>query len=224
MYEPTARILWMLSPIPPAVFEIMAHLAVSKVVSQRERTQQSTTRRGFGHGFGHRHSPGQRIVNAFNAVGSHCKKKTGGQLRIGGSGVEESGRGVSKVLFGQQVVRFDGSLPLLSRATYLNVVAVDANGHSHQHLLRTLCDPAIQTQQVTSLQSLEAKVVVIKISFINNSRVEGLGMTTDACHGFIAADEHLEIPYHGRRLPVLWVDIGIEFFHGFAELFVGFLV
>ena len=56
-----------------------------------------------------------------------------------------------KPAFGHQIVRFDGGL---------DVVLMDTNRDSHQHLLRAFDHFAVDLKQVGPLECFEAKIVV----------------------------------------------------------------
>ena len=60
--------------------------------------------------------------------------------------------------------------------TCLDVVTVNAHGHTHEHVLRALHHLAVDTKQVGALQRLEAKVVVVEIAVIDNFGVQALGI------------------------------------------------
>ena len=64
-------------------------------------------------------------------------------------------------LLGHQVVRLDGRI---------DVFAVDTDGDTHQHVLRTFDNFSIDLQQVAPLQRLEAEVLQSKrgILSLNN--------------------------------------------------------
>lgn len=61
-----------------------------------------------------------------------------------------SGGGVGEVSLGHEVVGLDGLLP---------VFAVDSTGDSHQHVLRSLSNSSVDSQQVTPLERLETEAV-----------------------------------------------------------------
>jgi len=62
---------------------------------------------------------------------------------------------VSEELLGHQVVRLDGRI---------DVFTVDADGHAHQHVLRTFNNFAVDLQQIAPLQRLEAEVLQSNIN------------------------------------------------------------
>lgn len=68
-----------------------------------------------------------------------------------------------EVLLGHQIVRFDGCIDVLS---------MDANSGSHQHVLWTLDDFSVYFQQIRSLECLEAKVVVVEVAIVDNGRIQ----------------------------------------------------
>ena len=73
----------------------------------------------------------------------HREEETRAQLRPWCPGIEERGRRVREVALRHQVVGLERSV---------DVLAVDANGHTHEHVLRTLGDLASDLEQVGALQ------------------------------------------------------------------------
>lgn len=73
-------------------------------------------------------------------------EEAGAELGPRGAGIEEGGGGVGEPALRQQVVRLDGGV---------DVVLVDANRHTHQHVLGALDDLAVDTQEVRPLQGLQ---------------------------------------------------------------------
>ena len=71
----------------------------------------------------------KRVEDALDAVITHGEEKAAGELRPRRAGVEQRRRGVDEPLLGHEVVGFDGAV---------DVGAVDAHGHAHQHVLRPL--------------------------------------------------------------------------------------
>jgi hypothetical protein len=63
-----------------------------------------------------------------------------------GAGIKEGRRCVSEEALGHEVVCVDGTI---------NVVAVNANSDTHEHLLWPFGDFAINTEEVRSLEGLE---------------------------------------------------------------------
>lgn len=53
----------------------------------------------------------------------------------------------------------------------LNIVTPDADSHTHDHVLGTLNNLAINLEEVGSLKSLEAKVLVLEVTVIDNGGV-----------------------------------------------------
>lgn len=53
----------------------------------------------------------------------------------------------------------------------LNIVTPDADSHTHDHVLGTLNNLAINLEEVGSLKSLEAKVLVLEVTVIDDGRV-----------------------------------------------------
>ncbi len=65
-----------------------------------------------------------------------------------------------EILVRHQVICLDGTF---------NIVTVYSNCHSHDHMLRALCNFAIETEEVGSLKGLKTEVLVIEISVVDNS-------------------------------------------------------
>lgn len=68
-------------------------------------------------------------------------------------------------LLGHEVVGLDG---------LVNVSAMDADGNSHQHVLRSLDRAAVDLEQVGLLQGLEPEIVVAEVAVVDDGRVESL--------------------------------------------------
>jgi hypothetical protein len=62
----------------------------------------------------------------------------------------------------------------------IDVAAVDAQGDSQVHVLRSFNDNLLNAEQVSSLQGLEPEVVEVVISVIDDSRVESLFVLSTA--------------------------------------------
>ena len=75
-----------------------------------------------------------------------------------------------EVFLGHEVVRLDD---------LLNIVIMYSNSNAHDHLLWSFSDFAIQTEKVGSLEGFEAKVLVVEVSVVHNSRVQLFGMLHD---------------------------------------------
>ncbi len=72
------------------------------------------------------------------------------QLGPRGGSVEHGRRRVSEQPFRHHIVGLDGGI---------DVLAMNANGDSHEHVLRPLDYLAVNLQQVAALQSLEPEVL-----------------------------------------------------------------
>ena len=57
---------------------------------------------------------------------------------------------MSEKFFTHHVVCFDGGI---------DIFAVNADGHAHEHVLRTFNDFSVDLEQVASLEGLEAEVL-----------------------------------------------------------------
>ena len=99
---------------------------------------QSDSAGGLGdHGAGF-----ESVVDSLDGVVFHSDEETGGELGVGSAGVEQSWRGVSEVFGGHEIVGFD---------CLFNVVAVNADRNTHDHMLRTFSHLTINPQKVGTL-------------------------------------------------------------------------
>ena len=81
----------------------------------------------------------------------------------------------------------------------VQVGAVDADGHPHQHVLGPLDDGPVDAQQVGPLQRLEAEVVVVEVAHVDDFRVQAVG---------VGCDRGRQLGRHERRLLArLGVDV-----------------
>lgn len=84
-------------------------------------------------------------------------------LRPWSSSIEQSGRSMSEPPLGHCVVCLQDRL---------NVLFVDPNRDSHQHVLWPLNHLVIHLKKVRSLQSFETEVIVIKVPVVDNLTVQ----------------------------------------------------
>lgn len=61
---------------------------------------------------------------------------------------------MSEVFFAHQIIGLYGGL---------DVISVNANRHSHDHVLRSFNDFSVDLEQVTAFKSLEAKEIIVKV-------------------------------------------------------------
>ena len=83
-------------------------------------------------------------------------------------------------------------------------------------MLRSLGNLVADFEKIGPLEGLEAKVLVVKVTIIDNGRVQFLCMCHDAVIGFLGD--------HGRRFIVLGADIVVEIRHDGGKLFFRLLV
>jgi hypothetical protein len=93
------------------------------------------------------------------------------------SGVEECRRSMRKVTLRhlQPDVLADAkssngrnsAYEVVSLYSFRNVLAVDTDSHTHQHVLRTLSDLPIDAEEVRALEGLEAKIILDGERIIN---------------------------------------------------------
>ena len=114
---------------------------------------------------------------------------------------------MSEVLVGHQVICLNN---------FLNIIAMYANGNTHDQVLWSLGDFAIEAEEVRAFECFEAEVLVVEISVINDSRVELVCMSHNALVGSLGN--------HGRGSIVSRVDIVIEVGDDRRELLFRLLV
>ena len=105
----------------------------------------------------------QSVVDSLDGVAGHRQQEAGAELGAGRGRVEQSWGGVSEQLLREQVIRLNGSV---------NVLAMDPDGNSHQHLLRSLNHLPVLLQEVGSQQGLESKILILEISIIDESSIK----------------------------------------------------
>lgn len=70
---------------------------------------------------------------------------------------------MGKAFLRHEVVRFDG---------LLNVIPMDTDSNPHDHVLRPFCDLVANPQQVGPFERLKTKVLIIKVSVVDNGRIQ----------------------------------------------------
>jgi hypothetical protein len=134
----------------------------------------------------------QGVVDALNGVVLHGDEEAGGELRVRCAGVEEGRAGVCEETLRHEVVGLDNAI---------DIVAVDANGDTHEHVRGSLCNASIDAEEVRSLKCLESEKVVVEIAVVDDGRVENIRVSLDNLVCLLAD--------HGRVLPILRVDCGV---------------
>ena len=84
----------------------------------------------------------ERVINALNTVIIHGDQEARAELGARSSSIEESWASMSVETFRHEVVCLDRAL---------NVAPMDADGYSHDHVLRTFCNLAIYPEKVRPL-------------------------------------------------------------------------
>ena len=82
-------------------------------------------------------TPLQSIVDTLNGVVFHAHQEARAELRMRRSGVEEGGRCMGEVPIRHEVLCLNDTL---------NIAAVDTDSHTHDHVLWSLCDLAINLE------------------------------------------------------------------------------
>ena len=85
----------------------------------------------------------QSLVDTLDRVGIHSKQEARRHLGVGGAGIEESWSGVREPALAEVVVGLDGSV---------DVVLVDADGDTHEHMLRALDNNVVDLEEVRALR------------------------------------------------------------------------
>ena len=93
---------------------------------------------------------------------------------------------------------------------------MDADGHTHQHVLRTFHHLAVQAKEVAALEGLETEEVVVEITIVDDRAVQHIGVLLDDVV-YVVRDQC------GFRTG-LRIHIGVEVLHGLAEGLLGVLV
>jgi hypothetical protein len=61
---------------------------------------------------------------------------------------------------------------MVSFKSSFDIIFVDANGHTHQHVLRSFHNLSIDFEKVRPLQGFETKVIIIKVPIIDYLTVQ----------------------------------------------------
>jgi hypothetical protein len=70
---------------------------------------------------------------------------------------------VSEPTLREEMVGFNGRF---------DIVFVDTNSDTHKHVLRALYNTAVDTEEVGAFEGLETEIIVIKITIVDDFRVE----------------------------------------------------
>ncbi len=88
------------------------------------------------------------VVDTVDRVILHGDKETRRELGVGSTSVEEGGGSVCEELLRHEIVGLDGAF---------DVLAVDTNSDTHEHVLGTLSNLAVNTEKVGSSRVLKPK-------------------------------------------------------------------
>lgn len=91
----------------------------------------------------------------------------------------------------------------------LDIAALDTQSDTHDHVLRSLDNLAVDSEEVRPLERLEAEVVVRKVTVVNDGRVKDVLVVHD--------DLKHVIGDHRSMLVSLWVDPVVEIGHDGGE-------
>ena len=81
----------------------------------------------------------ESVIDTFNRIVLHANKETRAKLRIWRSGIKKCRRSMSKVSLGHEMIGIDDTF---------DVFAMNANGDTHDHVLRSLSYSTIDSEQI----------------------------------------------------------------------------
>lgn len=90
----------------------------------------------------------QSIVDSFDRILFHADQEARRELWVIGTGVEQGWRGMGEVPLGHEVVSLENSF---------KVPTVNANGDSHDEVLRTFSNTVVDAEEIRAFKSLEAE-------------------------------------------------------------------
>ena len=104
----------------------------------------------------------ESIIDALNAVVLHADQEARAELRMRCSCIEESWGGVDEVSLRHIGVCLN---------CVFDVVAVNSNSDSHEHMLGPFSDLAIEAKEVRVFEGLEAEELVVEIALVDDALV-----------------------------------------------------
>ena len=144
------------------------------------------------------------VINSIEGIILHCQEETGRHLWRWCTRIEQGWSGVSEVALTHQIISFE---------SLWDVFVVDTNCNTHQHVLWSFCNLAIQTQKIGTLEGLESKVIVIVVTGVVDVIVENIGVVHDNFEDFFRNQ--------GRVLAGFWVDVLPQIGDNFSEFILG---
>mmetsp|Transcript_45767 Transcript_45767/g.76122 ORF Transcript_45767/g.76122 Transcript_45767/m.76122 type:complete len:293 (-) Transcript_45767:213-1091(-) len=142
----------------------------------------------------------ERVINALNRVVLHREQETRRQLRSLRASIEQGRRRVRKPFLRHEIVRLDGGV---------HVVVMNAQTHTHQHMLRAFRNLTGQLEQVRFGQRLDAEIVVAIVAAIHNGRIKLL---------FVRHHNVVDTIRDQRtRLAIARVNVAIQVLHHLAK-------
>lgn len=102
-------------------------------------------------------------INSFNWIILHCQQKARTHLRLWSSCIEKSGSSMSKPFFTYHII---------SMNCWADITLVNTYRYSHYHMLRSFYDLSMNFEQVRFFESLVTKIIIVPISFINDSFIK----------------------------------------------------
>lgn len=112
----------------------------------------------------------KRIVDALNTVILHANKEARAKLRMGRASIEKCRACVGKVTLRHEVIGLDSTI---------NVTSMNTDRDAHEHVLWSLSDPIVNSEQIRAFKSLEAEVLVMKIAIVDDGGVEDRSVVPD---------------------------------------------
>mmetsp|Transcript_19727 Transcript_19727/g.38612 ORF Transcript_19727/g.38612 Transcript_19727/m.38612 type:complete len:405 (-) Transcript_19727:253-1467(-) len=110
------------------------------------------------------------LEDTLDGVLLHVDKEAARHLGTRSTSVEECGRGVGEELLRHELVCLNGTV---------DVILVDANGHTHEHVLRALSDLTVKAQKVGPFEGLEAEKVVLEVAVVVDGSVDAVLVSHD---------------------------------------------
>lgn len=103
------------------------------------------------------------VIDPIDGIFLHTEQETRTHLRIGRSGIEERGRGMREEPLGEEGVGLEDAG---------DVIHVHAHRDTHEHVLRTFGNDAVNFQQIGFFEGFESKVVKFKVTVVNDGSVK----------------------------------------------------
>ena len=93
------------------------------------------------------------VVDSLDRVVLHTDKEARAKLCIWRSGIEKCGRGTNKVSLRHEMVGLDDPL---------NIISVNANGNTHDHLLGSFSYSTVDSEEMGSFERFKTEAEIVK--------------------------------------------------------------